>query len=316
MFKRLKKLFVRNVVAGVGASTCGTTLYMSLGNPALLDTLPSSNANGSDFAREMPGLKNAPAKLTTRLNSSEQTLELSRSEVISADPNDIVLENKYCRIVYKWREICGWTVWVDKRLNWTEIEAQLTNDLGHIRRMFPEAAIRAIQGEGRAIWVAKDLSELDDDGNERKQKFACVHYCEHWLRTHGNLREKKNGCLEIYCWEGYRANNLYRVDMLLHEFSHIYHYIIGFDNKTVLKAFEDAKEAKLYDAVEHCSGVKRKAYAMVNVMEYFASLCVPYFYGRNDYYPFIRPQLEEYDKAGFAMLEEVWSILNDENVEE
>merc|ERR1712060_687658 len=81
---------------------------------------------------------------------------------------------------------------------------------------------------------------------------------------------------------------------------------------TILDAFENAKAAKLYDAVEHCSGNKRRAYAMVNELEYFASLCVPYFYGRNDYYPFTRPQLEEYDKVGFQMLEEVWGILKKE----
>merc|ERR1712060_131581 len=85
---------------------------------------------------------------------------------------------------------------------------------------------------------------------------------------------------------------------------------------TILDAFENAKAAKLYDAVEHCSGEKRRAYAMVNEMEYFASLCVPYFYGRNDYYPFIRPELQEYDPAAFSMLEEVWGILKTPDITE
>jgi len=225
------------------------------------------------------------------------------------DPSDIILENKYCRIVYKKRKVCGWTVYIDERLDWTSVNMQLKNDLGHVCRMFPPAALKAIQSGGRSIWVAKCLIELDDNGNEWKKEAACVHYSENWLREHGDLPEKKNGCLDIGCWENYSTWNLSRTDMLLHELSHIYHYLIGFNNKTVIKAFGDAKEARLYDSVEHCSGKMMKAYAMVDVREYFASLCVPYFYGRNDYFPFIRPQLEEYDPCGFSMLEEVWGIM-------
>merc|ERR1719419_1727048 len=277
------------------------------------------NIKGINICSEMQKLRTAVTQLTARIEAIDQLpapTPITREEIVVADPGDTVLENKYCRVVYKKREVCGWTVWVDKRLDWKWVNIQLKNDLGHVCRMLPSEAIKAIQSDGRAIWIAKGLSELDDEGNERKQQGACVHYDEDWLVSHGNLPEKQNGGLEIYCWESYSTWNLHRVDTLLHELSHVYHYIIGFDNKTVLKAYEDAKEAKLYDAVEHCSGEKRKAYAMVNEMEYFASLCVPYFYGRNDYYPFIRPELEKYDPAAFSMLEEVWGIMKTPDITE
>jgi len=275
------------------------------------------NIKGINICSEMQKLRSAVTQLTARVEAIDALpAPLPKEEVVVADPGDVVLENKYCRVVYKKHEVCGWTVWVDKRLDWNWVNIQLKNDLGHVCRMLPPAAIKAIQGEGRAIWIAKCLSELDEEGNERKQHGACVHYDETWLLSHGNLAEKKNGNMEIYCWEHYSNYNLHRVDTMLHELSHVYHYLIGFDNKTVLKTFEDAKAAKLYDAVEHCSGETRRAYAMVNEKEYFASLCVPYFYGRNDYFPFIRPELKEYDPAAFAMLEEVWGIMGTPEITE
>jgi len=327
MFHRLRYHSLRNFFAGAGALAGSTALYLSTSDPVLLDSnknpvLLDSNKNvqepvqinikGINICSEMQKLRTAVTQLTARMEAIDQLpapVPLPEEVVVVADSEDIVLENKYCRVVYKKREVCGWTVWVDKRLDWEWVNIQLKNDLGHVCRMLPPAAIKAIQGDGRAIWISKGLSELDEEGNERKQQGACVHYDEGWLLSHGNLAEKKNGGLEIYCWEHYSTWNLHRVDTLLHELSHVYHYIIGFDNKTVLKTFEDAKTAKLYDAVEHCSGEKRKAYAMVNEKEFFASLCVPYFYGRNDYYPFIRPELQEYDPAAFSMLEEVWGIM-------
>lgn len=324
MFHRLRYHSARNFIAGFGAVTASTAFYVFKSNTVLLDDssepvqLPVQvNIKGINICSEMQKLRNAVSQLTARMEAiNELPAPLVKEKVVVADPGDIVLENKYCRVVYKKRQVCGWTVWVDKRLDWEWVNIELKNDLGHVCRMFPPEAIEAIQSDGRAIWIAKSLSELDEQGNERKQQGACVHYSEEWLQSHGNLAEKKNGGLEIYCWDHYSTWNLHRVDTLLHELSHVYHYLIGFDNTTVLKTFEDAKAAKMYDAVEHCSGEKRKAYAMVNEMEYFASLCVPYFYGRNDYYPFIRPELEKYDPAAFAMLEEVWGIMRKPEISE
>jgi nucleoid-associated protein YejK len=48
-----------------------------------------------------------------------------------------------------------------------------------------------------------------------------------------------------------------------------------------------------------------KAYALQNEKEYFAELTEAYL-GKNDFYPFQRQELLNYDKNGYKVLEKVW----------
>ncbi len=94
--------------------------------------------------------------------------------------------------------------------------------------------------------------------------------------------------------------------MLLHEFAHAYHHrVLGVDHPLVRTAYERAKEKGLYEQVAYVQGGQRRAYALTNPQEYFAELTEAYF-GRNDFYPFDRHQLCEYDSDGYALMETVW----------
>ena len=94
--------------------------------------------------------------------------------------------------------------------------------------------------------------------------------------------------------------------LVLHELSHAYHHqVLGFDHKAIIKAFQNAQKEGLYDQVDYVHGGKRKAYAMSNEKEYFAELSEAYF-GKNDFFPFTRSELEAHDPVGYALMQKIW----------
>ena len=66
-------------------------------------------------------------------------------------------------------------------------------------------------------------------------------------------------------------------------------------------------DAGIYDSVEHVNGQLVEAYAKNNAAEYFAELSEAYFW-TNDFYPFVRADLETHDPAGYAAIESAWQL--------
>jgi hypothetical protein len=96
--------------------------------------------------------------------------------------------------------------------------------------------------------------------------------------------------------------------MVLHELAHGYHHqVLGFDHAGVLACYQHAVEAKLYGAVPHYDGKTVRAYALTNEKEYFAELTEAYF-GTNDFYPFVRAEVKEYDPKMYECLTQVWGV--------
>jgi len=52
-----------------------------------------------------------------------------------------------------------------------------------------------------------------------------------------------------------------------------------------------------------------KHYGLTNPMEYFAEGTEAYFY-RNDFYPFVRAELKEFDPKLHDLLVEIWGPVN------
>ena len=100
---------------------------------------------------------------------------------------------------------------------------------------------------------------------------------------------------------------------MLHELAHAYHdRVLGFDHPQIKAAYNRATKAGSYDSVERWLGpdrprVKERSYAMVNEKEYFAELTESLF-GRNDYYPFERAELERHDPAMHDLLLKLWEV--------
>ena len=94
-----------------------------------------------------------------------------------------------------------------------------------------------------------------------------------------------------------------------HSFSTLHDQVLGFDYDSVVKAWKQAMEEKLYDKVLLFNGRYVKHYATTNHKEYFAESTEAYFY-RNDFYPFVRAELKEHDPRLHEVLEKIWGKLN------
>ena len=53
-------------------------------------------------------------------------------------------------------------------------------------------------------------------------------------------------------------------------------------------------------------GGSKRAYALNNVQEFFAEMSEAYF-GRNDFFPFTRGELQEHDPEICALIERLWT---------
>lgn len=94
--------------------------------------------------------------------------------------------------------------------------------------------------------------------------------------------------------------------MVLHELAHAYHdQVLGSNNEDVLAAYQNALKSKKYESVDYNQGSKHRAYALHNADEYFAELTEAYL-GLNDYFPFNKSQLKDFDPIGYALMQKTW----------
>jgi hypothetical protein len=99
---------------------------------------------------------------------------------------------------------------------------------------------------------------------------------------------------------------------LLHELGHAYHhrFLGGDDYQPIRKAYDLAMRQGLYDRVKRRNAPDQPAYAKSDAREYFCELTEAYF-GRNDFFPFTREELERHDPLGYATVEAAWSHCED-----
>ena len=96
--------------------------------------------------------------------------------------------------------------------------------------------------------------------------------------------------------------------VILNELAHAYHDQVlenGFQNKAVLDAYKKAKAKGSYKKVLLYSGQTVEHYGLTNQMEYFAE-CTEAYLGVNDFYPFVRAELNEHDPGMFKLLKKIW----------
>jgi len=194
----------------------------------------------------------------------------------------------------------GWTVKVNRTLMedrselGTKALALLDQKLAEIARAVPERACAALRKV--PIWLGVD------DGRAPCSEY---HPSAEWLKSHGYNPDKAKG-VEIGNATRFLEWSVDQPAMVLHELAHAYHdRVLGFDDPAILAAYRTAIEGHRYDRVRHMSGKVERAYALVDPQEYFAEGTEAYF-GRNDFYPFNRSELERHDPELFAILRRVW----------
>ena len=206
------------------------------------------------------------------------------------------------------RNIEGWTVDVDPALldgphatTGRHALDMLANHLQRIATLVPEDRLKKLRTLG--IWIEHDHPDLNVEPGPYHPGAA-------WLAERGydtRLAKKVHITRAASLLE--RHHMLKHPAVVLHELAHAYHdQILGFDDPRIIEAYNRAMDDGLYDEVLVYDGSTTRAYAATNHKEYFAEGTEAYFY-RNDFFPFVRAQLEQHDPALHALLVQIWGPL-------
>ncbi|MFT5131381.1 MAG: hypothetical protein ACI8W8_005017 [Rhodothermales bacterium] len=201
------------------------------------------------------------------------------------------------------RQIEGWLVRVDPRL--TEEPNKEIGDRA--------LAMLRWQLEGVKIRIPADrLAELQTIGIWIELESAAVstmqyHPSVRWLKKQ-KMDPRLEGFVHIPNAKRLADKAFFhkQPSAVLHELSHGFHdQILGFDYAPVMDAYKAGVAAGSYSKVLHITGRKVEHYSVSNHKEYFAEGCEAYF-GRNDYYPFVRTELNKHDPGLYKVLQEIW----------
>lgn len=178
------------------------------------------------------------------------------------------------------------------------LKLELSHQLDEVYRTFPALALAAIRPV--RIWV---------EWARKPQGGAEYHVSADWLRENGYLTDKA-GDIEIANVRNFLAwSKKAQPCMLMHELAHAYYHGVLVKNKQhvrVREHYDLVKEQGLYANIRYVDGTLKRAYALTNEQEYFAELSEAYF-GRNDFFPFVRDELRTYDPAGHALMKQMWN---------
>ena len=203
---------------------------------------------------------------------------------------------------YEVRQIEGWTVLVNK--TFLAKQAKLADETLELLREQLDQIVERVPA--RAVKKLRTI-HLWVEENEPHHPCMTYHPNPAWLRENG-MNPAKARCVELSNARNFLKWTKQQPWMVFHELSHGYHHQFlkgGFDNREIKKAYDHAMKAKRYESVLRVNGKKEKAYATTNPMEYFAEASEAYF-GRNDFYPFDRAELEQHDPETFALIDKMW----------
>lgn len=203
------------------------------------------------------------------------------------------------------RQIEGWTILVDPAMLSGEHAAageqalkMLANHLQRIKILIPEKTLSKLQTV--RIWI---------EHNHPRLRAMQYHPSREWLVSNNHdprLTRKVHITQAAQLLS--REQMLKHPAVILHELAHAYHdQFLSFNHPGIIKAYDQAKQAGIYEDVLLYTGRRVKHYGLNNHKEYFAEGTEAYFY-RNDFYPFVRAELKEHDPALDRVLGEVWGV--------
>jgi len=205
---------------------------------------------------------------------------------------------------YTTRDVQGWKVYIDPMLLTVEKEiGQLALDeidlqLRLVKRALPAFAVEQMQK--CAIWLEGE--------NDHHAPAACFHGSAKWLKGAGMNPDKGPG-IELSNAARFVRWSKAQPSVLLHELTHFYQFSVLRKDEAVMarlrKGLEAARAGGKYDSVMRHHGRMQRHYAISNVAEYLAESTEAYF-GKNDYYPFIRAELMHFDPTAYELMEDIW----------
>ena len=204
------------------------------------------------------------------------------------------------------KNIEGWTVHIEPKLLEGEYAEEgskaltmLANHLQRISILVTGEQLKGLRQVG--IWVEHSHPELTG---------MQYHPGEKWLTDNGHdARLVKKVHIAHASDLLSRSQMIKHPAVILHELAHGYHdQILGFEEPRIKEAYNKAMKAKLYDEVLLYTGKKVRAYAATDHKEYFAEGVEAYFY-RNDFYPFVRAELQLHDPLLHDLMVQIWGPL-------
>ncbi|WP_147868154.1 M90 metallopeptidase family protein [Stieleria maiorica] len=202
---------------------------------------------------------------------------------------------------YSSRAVEGWPVRVSETLLNSHPEATeralelLGEQLRTVKQLLPESAVSRLINV--PIWFSPKYKGFGPTGE--------YHPGAGWLARQGR-HPKLHRCVEFTNIPQFQREVERMPVLVIHELAHAYHdQVLGFDNAEIRARYDVAKRSGRYDAVRRGNGKTEKAYAMTNDREYFAETSEAFF-GRNDFYPFDRSELEAHDPRMAALLRQLW----------
>ena len=204
---------------------------------------------------------------------------------------------------YAEREIAGWKVHINRELLERRVEvgtralSLLETKLTELKGFLPKVALEKLRTV--PIWLGV---------NDYEKPNAVYHPSAKWLREHG-FNPDKAQAVEIPNAAIFIEWSTTQPMIVLHELAHAYHHqVLGHSHSELRTAFESARGNGRYDQVRHARGKVERAYALNNVQEFFAEMSEAYF-GRNDFFPFTRGELQEHDPEICALIGRLWGEL-------
>lgn len=202
---------------------------------------------------------------------------------------------------YEVRQIEGWTVRVNQELlAQPALCAQtlrvLEWQLFQISRVVPSNALARLRAI--PVWVERA---------HPRHRCMCYHPSAQWLREH-DMNPEKAGSIEIANATNFLAWTLQQPWMVLHELAHGYHHqVLKHGHPELRAAYQRAVQSGTYQKVLHWDGRQVRHYALTNDEEYFAE-GTEAFFGVNDFYPFVRAELQQHDPTLFELLSRLWGL--------
>lgn len=203
------------------------------------------------------------------------------------------------------REIEGWKVHIDPSLLSDSIDEQydgrravtmLTNHLQRIAILIepePLAKLRTIE-----IWIERSHPSLHA---------MQYHPSRGWLIGNGyDERLTRKVHIPDASQLLSKEQMLKHPAVILHELAHGFHdQFLSFDSPEIIQVYENAKQSDRYTDVLLYNGRRVRHYGLTNHKEYFAEGTEAFFY-RNDFYPFVRAELKQYDPELHDLMTRIW----------
>lgn len=201
------------------------------------------------------------------------------------------------------RKIEGWTIAVDPQLladDQADVSRRafeaLRNHLQRIKYILPDERVAELQK--LPIWLELHNASLGAMQYHPDRGWLIAHGHDPRLVKHVHIPRARQ-LFARHMW----AKHPY---VVLHELAHAYHdQVLSFDHPEIVTVFEAARDSGRYDEVLLYTGKTVRHYGLTNHKEYFAESTEAYL-GVNDFYPFVRAELQTHDPDMFQLMKRIW----------